>query len=131
MRFGHREKGSWDDDLIHRVNPHSTDTDLGSVLDNVALSRRALRQSGFSQKEVTSPLVATALGYAANILLAQLRAAGLLPEERIVEQQQALSAAGDIIRERIGDSGSELIGEEEPLNESDQPLIGEQVPELT
>ena len=77
--FG-RQNGGWDETVINPVNPHAEGYDLSVVVATEELTAEALKKSGFSEKDATSPLAVTAAGYASNILLAQLRVAGLLPE---------------------------------------------------
>jgi hypothetical protein len=61
----------------------------------------ALSQSGFSSKEVNSPLAVTAAGYAANILMAQLREVGLIPDQLDNEALGAILLTRRTIRERL------------------------------
>ncbi len=95
-----KQRGGYSPDVINPVNPEADDSDLPVVVGVQELTIEALKKSGFSDKDAYSTLAMVASAYAANILLAQLRDAELLPRRKSAEDD--IEAAYVSVRERLG-----------------------------
>lgn len=97
--FGRRKKGGWNESLIGRINPRVGDGDRRVAINVESLTLEALKQSGFTDQETQGSLARTAAGYAAHLLLAQLRDAGALPDDDL--RDDLIGSYGEM-RTRMG-----------------------------